>query len=118
MVSDWMTHNPVTATPQEKLSSIRQKFEAGHFRSIPVVSDGKLVGIVTDRDLGLFTGRLDDTQASDAMNEAPPVVSPDTSLQKAASVLREHKLESLPVVEASRLVGIITTTDVLGVLNG
>jgi nucleotide-binding universal stress UspA family protein len=118
VVSDWMTCNPVTAAPQEKLSAIKEKFEAGNFRSIPVVSDAKLVGIVTDRALRLFTGRLEDTQASDAMTEAPQTIAPETSLQTAANVLREQKLDSLPVVEASRLVGIITTTDVLGALNG
>ena len=118
IVSDWMTHNPETATPQEKLSSIKDKFEAGNFRSIPVVSDGKLVGIVTDRDLRLFAGRLADIEARDAMNEKSPIVTPDTSLEEAASLLKEYKLDSLPVVESSRLVGIITTTDVLGALSG
>lgn len=118
VVSEWMTHNPTTATPQEKLSSIKEKFEAGNFRSIPVVSDGKLVGIVTDRDLRLFAGRLADAEARDAMSETLSSVAPDTSLEQAARLLREHKLDSLPVVESSRLVGIITTTDVLGVLSG
>lgn len=118
LVSDWMTHNPVTATPEEKLSSIKEKIEAGDFRSVPVVSDDKLVGIVTEADLRLFSGRLDDAQAGDAMRKAPQSVAPSDSLQKAAGLLREHKLESLPVVEASHLVGIITTTDVLGALNG
>jgi CBS domain-containing protein len=117
LVSDWMTYNPATAAPQEKLSSIKQRLETGNFRSLPVVSDGKLVGVVTDRDVRIFTGKLDDTSAKDAMSEAPPTVAPDTSLQKAASILREHKLDSLPVVESSHLVGIITTTDVLGALN-
>ena len=117
VVSDWMTYNPATATPQEKLSSIKARFEAGGFRSLPVVSAGRLVGVVTDRDLKTFTGRLDDTQAKDAMTEAPQTVTPDTTLQKAAGILKEHKLDSLPVIEASQLVGIITTTDVLGALN-
>ena len=117
-VGDWMTHNPVTAAPLEKLSSIREKFEAGNFRSIPVISDGKLVGILTDRELKLFAGRLADTEAREAMTNAPLAVNPDTPLEQAAGILKESKLHSLPVVEASQLVGIITTTDVLGALNG
>lgn len=118
VVGDWMTHNPVTAAPQERLSSIQEKFEAGNFRSIPVISEGKLVGILTDCDLKLFAGRLADVEVREAMSEAPQVVSPDTTLQEAAALLRERKLDSLPVVESSTLVGIITTTDVLGALNG
>jgi acetoin utilization protein AcuB len=117
VVVDWMTHSPVTASPDERLSSIKEKFDDGNFRSIPVVAGGKLVGMVTERDLRLFAGKLADTEASDVMMAAPPSVTPDTPLHKAAQLLREHKLESLPVVEDTRLVGIITTTDVLGALN-
>jgi universal stress protein A len=118
IVGDWMTHNPVTAAPAEKLSSIQAKFEAGSFRSIPVVADGKPMGIVTDRNLKNFAGRLADIEAREAMSQPLQVVSPDTALETAASLLREHKLDSLLVVESSRLVGIITTTDLLGALNG
>jgi nucleotide-binding universal stress UspA family protein len=117
VVVDWMTHDPVTATPEERLSSIKEKFDAGNFRSIPVLAGGKLVGVVTDRELRLFAGKLGDTEASDLMIAAPPSVTPDTSLHKAAQLLKEHKLDSLPVIEDERLVGIITTTDVLGALN-
>src|SRR5215472_13071333 len=49
VVVDWMTHNPVTATPDERLSSIKEKFETGNFRSLPIVSAGKLVGVVSER---------------------------------------------------------------------
>ena len=118
IVSDWMTHNPVTAAPNEKLSSIKEKFEAGNFRAIPVVSEDKLVGIVTESDLKLFAGRIADIEAHDAMSESFPAVAPNASLEKAASLLKEHKLDSLPVVEGSKVVGIITTTDVLGALSG
>ena len=99
------------------MSSIKDKFETGNFRSIPVVSSGGLVGLVNERDLRLFAGKLTDTQVSDAMKAAPPTVTPETSLHKAAQLLKEHKLDSLPVIEGTRLVGIITTTDVLGALN-
>jgi nucleotide-binding universal stress UspA family protein/predicted transcriptional regulator len=117
VVVDWMTHSPVTAAPEEPLSSIKEKFDAGQFRSIPIVSNRKLVGIVTDRDLRLLAGKLADTQARDVMATAPPSVTPDTSLHKAARLLKDHKLDSLPVLEKDNLVGIITTTDVLGALN-
>jgi nucleotide-binding universal stress UspA family protein len=118
IVENWMTHNPVTATPEERLSSIKEKFDTGNFHSIPVVSNGKLVGIVTERDLRLFAGKFADTQACGAMIAAPPSVTPGTPLREAATLLKEHKLDSLPVIEDTRLVGIITTSDLLGALNG
>jgi acetoin utilization protein AcuB len=117
VVVDWMTHNPVTATPEERLSSIKEKFDAGNFRSMPVVSSGRLIGVLTDRELRLFAGKLADTEAREAMTAAPPSVTPDTSLHKAAKMLKECKLDSLPVIEDAHLVGIITTTDMLGALH-
>jgi CBS domain-containing protein len=81
------------------------------------VSGGKVVGVVTDRDLRLLAGKLSDTEVSDAMTAAPPSVTPDASLHKAAQLLNEHKLDSLPVIGNEHLVGIITTTDVLGALS-
>jgi nucleotide-binding universal stress UspA family protein len=117
IVEDWMTHNPVTATPEERLASIQEKFDAGNFHSIPIVTSGKLVGIVTEREMRLFAGKFADTKASDAMIGAPPIVTPQTSLREAATLLKERKLDSLPVIEDTRLVGIITTSDLLGALN-
>ena len=117
IVVDWMTHNPVTASPAERLSTIKEKFDSGNFRSIPIVSSGKLVGLVTDRDLRLFAGKLADTEAKDAMTSMPPSVTPATSLHMAAQLLKENKLDCLPVIENECLVGIITTTDVLGALS-
>jgi CBS domain-containing protein len=59
-----MTHDPVTASPDERLASIKEKLDVGNFHSIPVVVSGKLVGVVTDRDRRLFTGRLADIEAA------------------------------------------------------
>ena len=72
---------------------------------------------MTERDLRLFAGKFADTKASDAMIAAPPSVTPQTSLREAATLLKERKLDSLPVIEDTRLVGIITTSDLLGALN-
>jgi nucleotide-binding universal stress UspA family protein len=117
IVENWMTHNPVIATSEERLSSIQEKMDAGSFHSIPIVTSGRLVGIVMERDMRLFTGKFADTKASDVMVAAPPSVTPRTSLREAATLLKKHKLESLPVIEDTRLVGIITTSDLLGALN-
>lgn len=117
LVGEWMTRNPATAAPDEKLSSVHGKMLEGGFRCIPVIKDGQPVGIITDRDIRNHTGYLDHTEAFKAMSEALITVTPSTTIREAARLLRERKIGALPVVEEERLTGIITTTDVLNALT-
>jgi acetoin utilization protein AcuB len=116
-VGVWMTRNPVTAAPDDTLAAIQAKMEHGNFRSIPIVADGQPVGIITDRDLKLFAGKHQDVIARNAMSEALVTVPADTSLKEASRLLRERKIDCLPVVENDRIVGIITTTDVMSAIE-
>ncbi len=117
LVGTWMTKNPVTATPNEKLSSIAAKMHAGGFRCVPVVSDGIPVGIVTDRDIRQHSGFLEQTEACKAMSQALITVTPTTDIREAARILRERKVGGLPVLEDGKLAGVITTGDVLEALT-
>ena len=117
MVTTWMTKNPVTATPHEKLASIAANMHAGGFRCVPILGDGAPVGIVTDRDIRQHTGYLDQTEAFKAMSEPLITVTPSTDIREAARLLRERKIGALPVVENGKLVGVITTDDVLEALT-
>jgi nucleotide-binding universal stress UspA family protein/predicted transcriptional regulator len=117
LVGSWMTRNAVAATPEEKLTSVHAKMLEGGFRSVPVVKDGAPVGIVTDRDIRAHSGSLENTEAFKAMSEALITVTPSTSIREAARLLRERKLGGLPVVEDGKLIGVITTTDVLDALT-
>ncbi len=113
-VGAWMTHNPVVADLEDKLSTIEAKMHEGDFRTVPVVkNDDEVVGIITDRDLRRLTGTLDTTRVKDAMTETVITVSLNTSMHEAARLLRERKIGGLPVVEEGKLVGMITVTDVL-----
>jgi nucleotide-binding universal stress UspA family protein/predicted transcriptional regulator len=116
LVGSWTTRNPVTATPDEKLSSVHAKMLEGGFRCVPIVKDGVPVGIVTDRDIRFHTGFLDNTEAFKAMSETLITVTPSTSIREAARLLRERKIGALPVVEDGKLAGVITTSDMLGAL--
>jgi nucleotide-binding universal stress UspA family protein/CBS domain-containing protein len=116
-VAAWMTRNPVVSGPQEKLSVIHDKMTEGGFRAVPVVKEGKTVGIVTDRDIRMHVGYLEHTEAEKAMSEALITVTPETSVREAARLMRERKIGALPVIEGDTLVGLVTTTDVLTALT-
>ena len=112
-----MTHNPVVASLEDKLSTIEAKMREGDFREVPIVTDGVVVGIITDRDLRRLTGMLDATKVKDAMTEHVITVTPATPISEAARLLRQRKIGGLPVVEDGRLAGMITVTDVLEALT-
>ncbi len=116
-VGAWMTHNPVVAGLEDKLSTLEAKMREGDFRAIPIVTDGVVVGIITDRDLRRLTGMLDATKVKDAMTETVITVTPDTPIHEAARLLRQRKIGGLPVVEDGKLAGMITVTDVLEALT-
>jgi acetoin utilization protein AcuB len=108
-----MTKNPVTVTEDDLLIQARLKMQKGGFRRIPVVSDGHLVGIITDRDMREHAGYLDRTEVKAAMSKNPITVTPVTTVEAAAQLMLKQKIGGLPVAEKGRLVGIITTSDIL-----
>lgn len=113
LVGKRMTRNPITVSPSDTVATARGKMQAGNFRRLPVVENGKLVGLVTDRDLRQHVGLEDRIKITAAMTEALITVTPATTLESAAQLLLKRKIGGLPVVENGKLVGIITTSDVL-----
>lgn len=126
-VSDLMTLNPRTVSPDTTLNIVKSLLSEEGCRQLPVVEDGRLVGIITDRDVRtvshspLEKGRDADitmitTVAAGVMTERPLTVTPHTSAVHAANLLSVFKYGALPVVanESSlELVGIISVTDFL-----
>ncbi len=98
-------------SPRDTLAKAKTLMEAGGFRRLPVVEGGRLVGIITERDLRQHIGYLDATRVDGAMSGTPMTVPPYSSVQDAARLLLQHKIGGLPVVEGGRLVGIITERD-------
>ncbi|MBI2361443.1 MAG: CBS domain-containing protein, partial [Deltaproteobacteria bacterium] len=113
LVGKRMSKEPVTVSPQETLATAKAKMRAGKFRQIPVVEDGRLVGIITEGDIREHLGDLEQTRVKSCMTEGLLTVAPGTTLEEAAATLLNHKIGSLPVIEDRRLVGIITTSDIL-----
>jgi acetoin utilization protein AcuB len=108
-----MTKDPVTVTPEDLLIQARLKMQKGGFRRLPVVSDGQLVGIITDRDLREHAGYLDRTEVKSAMSHKPITVTPATTVEASAQLLLKQKIGGLPVIEKGRLIGVITASDIL-----
>jgi len=113
LVSNRMTKDPVTVTGEDLLIQAQLKMQKGGFRRLAVVSDGQLVGIITDRDMRAHAGYLDRTEVKAAMSKKAITVTPATTVEAAAQLLLKQKIGGLPVVENGRVVGIITTTDIL-----
>ncbi|HEX9667102.1 MAG TPA: CBS domain-containing protein [Thermodesulfobacteriota bacterium] len=122
IVKKFMTPDPVTISPEEDINDAFHLLLEHRFRQAPVVEDGKLIGIVTDRDLrtALFQTYVEsDLTVGDVMRAGPVTISEDSEVKDAARIICECKFNALPVVSGTGdLVGIITTTDILrGVLK-
>lgn len=113
IVGNRMTKEPITVEPDDLLIRASHKMQAGGFRRVPVVSEGKLVGIVTERDVREHHGRLEHTKIIGAMTENPLTVAPATTLEEATQILLERQIGGLPVIADGRLIGIITASDIL-----
>ena len=123
-----MSVDPVTVTPRDSLQRVIELLRRRDIRAVPVVEDGKLVGIVTDRDVRQVAPAYplfrDDDEirrytenltVTAAMSADPMTVSPLTPLVEAAKILETYRISSLPVVEGFRVVGILSVTDLLRV---
>jgi nucleotide-binding universal stress UspA family protein/predicted transcriptional regulator len=115
-VAHWMTAHPHTVSPEEALTTACSQMQQHKVRGLPVVEDGKLLGILTDRDIRTHLKYLESTTARQAMTAAALTVTPETSIWDAARLLKERKIGALPVLEEERLVGIISTSDLLEAL--
>lgn len=113
LVRHRMTSNPVTIGPHAMLSEAQEQMTAGRFRRLPVMNEGTLVGIVTDRDIRRHSGSEARTKVQAAMTETPLTVPPDMPIEEATTLMLRDQISGLPVVENGKLVGIVTVSDVL-----
>ena len=124
-VSELMTTDLHKVTPDNPLKDAQKLFKENHIRHLPVVQEGKLVGIISLTDLqrlsfGDAFGE-EDTNASmvdmltvgQVMKHKPVTVNVEDSIQTVAQILTEAEFHALPVLEGQKLVGIVTTTDII-----
>jgi IMP dehydrogenase len=105
-----MIVDPITVSPEQKIGEAVAVMERFRISGLPVVSDGRLVGILTNRDLR-FERRLD-KQVRDVMTSKVITARPGIDLEHAKELLQAHRIEKLPLVDdQNRLRGLITVKD-------
>jgi acetoin utilization protein AcuB len=131
-VADWMTERVLAVETFDSIGTARQLMAKHRINQLPVLENDNLVGIVTDRDIrdayptSMLIGRPKEIDAfaqsytvEEVMTHDIFTVRPETALATAVSLLRRHRIGSLPVVKNKQLVGIITRSDILDfVLSG
>lgn len=143
-VRDIMTAEVVVAHPDTSVNLVARLMAGRDISGIPVVEDGRLVGIVTELDLIVRNTRLEPpaffalldaripletpthyrdrmrhmlgTLARDVMTEKVVTIGPDEDLETLAEIMVKRRVNPLPVVEDGRLVGIVSRSDIIGMM--
>jgi CBS domain-containing protein len=123
-VADIMTDNVTTISPRDTLEFVEEAMEVFRFRHLPAEEDGRLLGVLTHRDVlrtaasTLAAGNKVSTEklqrrhtVADVMTRDVKTVAPDTPLAEAASLLHQERIGCLPVIADGKLVGIVTESD-------
>lgn len=130
VVSDVMTREVVSVSPSTVLLDAALLLRASALRHLPVVEDGKLVGILTERDVQRcapsrlipitedgYNAVFAETNVDRVMTREPKTVSSQTPLPEAIALMQQAKYGCLPVVDQGALVGILTRGDLIDALQ-
>jgi len=113
-IRDVMTPNPSSVSPEDSIQNAARIMRDQDTGAVPVVENGRPIGIVTDRDI-VVRAVAEDGQLNRPVREivSGSVISasPDMSTREAADLMSEHQVRRLPVVENERLVGIVSIGD-------
>lgn len=122
-----MTRDVVTCDINEPLKTINDIFDDKHIRHVPILSEGKLVGIMSQTDiLRISFGNTFGDEQEDAdeaifdmlsinqvMKHSPITVNANDPIRAAAEIFTDKEFHALPVMDEEQLVGIVTTTDII-----
>ncbi len=130
LVRDVMSQPPITADPSTLLLDAALTLRASAIRHLPIVADGKLAGLLTDRDIQRcapsrlipideesYNAVFADTAVNTIMTRDPLTISPDAPLVTAIELMQQSRVGCLPVIENGALVGILTRSDLVDALQ-
>ncbi len=126
-ISKWMKRSILTVKPRDTVRRARELMEEDRVNQLPVVSNGRLLGIITDRDVrDAFPSVFDHRRPAKSAGGVPEnmtvenvmtanvlTLAPHDSVADAARLMRRERVGAVPIVDAGHLVGIITRSDVL-----
>ena len=130
-IEPWMQHPVITVKPRDSARHARELMEKHRVNQLPVVVDGRLVGIVTDRDLrDAFPSVFELAEAAgqhhrpagtdpaaipleDVMTRDVLTLAPAAFIADAARLMRRERIGAIPIIDGGRLVGILTRSDLL-----
>lgn len=129
-VSTIMTPNPISLNPASSISEASEIFSKKRIHHIPVVDDGKLVGMVSKSDYLFFKRgfldenvdekieeiRMNNYEVKHIMTKGIASMEPTERINVALEIFKENLFHAIPIVEEGRLVGILTTLDIIATL--
>jgi CBS domain-containing protein len=113
-IRDVMTPNPKTVSPNDTVQAAAQVMQAEDTGAVPVVQNGQVIAVVTDRDIVVRVVAEGGSFSSPVGHIASKTVvcaTPDMSTSEAGELMSEHQIRRLPVVENDRLIGIVSIGD-------
>ena len=127
LIKDWMAKDVLTVEEDASLMRVTRIMKENNIRRLPIVTKGKLIGIITDRDVKDASPSKDASmdihelhrtmsaiKVTDVMTPAPTTLSGNDSLEKAAMIMLECRISGMPVADDDgHLIGLISETDVL-----
>jgi CBS domain-containing protein len=130
-VAELMSEKVVTALPKTTIFEAEKTMATQGFRRLPIVSDGKIMGIITSMDIIRFFGsgkvftylqsgniiQVLNTFAIEIATKEVATIEPNADIGKAAKIMREKNVGALPVVENEKLVGILTERDFFKIIE-
>jgi acetoin utilization protein AcuB len=130
LVGNWMTKDVISVDVTDSMQDAAKLIRGHKIKHLPVMENGKLIGIVTDRDLKRASASdvttleihellflISEIKIGDIMTKDPITIPLDYTIDEAAQILLEHKLSGAPVVDdEGQVAGVITQTDIFRVL--
>ena len=115
-IQEAMTANPTAVGPDTSAQEAARQMKSEDVGALPIVEDGRLTGMITDRDLAirvLAEGKAGETPVGEIASRDVVSIDPQQSLEEAARLMADHQIRRLPVVEEDgKLVGILAQADV------